>query len=70
MRADYVADLNRAYNHFFFHYAETPLLVVNSSTVDLAGDERAFSELVRQVDELQGGTRYYMPTGARGPAIE
>ena len=31
---DYVARLLEAYNHFFFHYATTPLLAVNVSEVD------------------------------------
>ena len=26
--------MNRAYNHYFFHYTQTPLLVVNTSEVD------------------------------------
>ena len=41
---DYLAELNEAYNHFFFHYTATPLLVVETSQVDLTlgrrGDRR------------------------------
>ena len=32
--ADYVKELNEAYQHFFFHYTATPLLVVETSDVD------------------------------------
>ena len=37
---DYLAELNEAYNHFFFHYTATPLLVVETSHFDLSwGDD-------------------------------
>ena len=32
---DYIRELNEAYNHFFFHYTATPLLVVETSQFDL-----------------------------------
>ncbi len=32
---DYIRELNEAYQHFFFHYSATPLLVVETSQVDL-----------------------------------
>ena len=32
---DYIRELNEAYNHFFFHYNATPLLVVETSQLDL-----------------------------------
>ena len=36
---DYIRELNEAYQHFFFHYAATPLLVVETSQIDSC-DER------------------------------
>ena len=60
--AAYLIELNEAYNHFFFHYTETPLLVVNASTVDLSASDAQFAELLRQIEALEGGTRYYVPT--------
>ena len=33
---EYLAEVNRAYNHYFFHYTQTPLLVVNTADVDFA----------------------------------
>ena len=58
---EYISELNRAYNHYFFHYTETPLLVVNASTADIAGNDDTFVELLRQISELEGGTRYFVP---------
>jgi len=58
---EYVSELNRAYEHFFFHYDDSPLLVVNSSEADLSRGGREVDELLRQIDEMRGGTRYYSP---------
>jgi deoxyadenosine/deoxycytidine kinase len=58
---DYVKELNEAYQHFFFHYTATPLLVVETSDVDLAGSDDALDELLRQMSSMSRGTRYYVP---------
>lgn len=59
--ARYVGEVNQAYNYFFFHYSETPLLAVNTDHVDLATSDRDFAAVLRQVEELEAGTRYYVP---------
>ncbi len=64
MSAEYLSSINRAYNHFFFHYTDTPLLVVNASSVDLATSDADFEELLRQIEALERGTRYYVPAGS------
>ena len=58
---EYLSELNKAYNYFFFHYEETPLLVVNTAAFDLAEGEAELAELIRQVERIEGGTRYYVP---------
>jgi deoxyadenosine/deoxycytidine kinase len=58
---EYVRELNEAYNHFFFHYSATPLLVVETSDVDLSWGEDAVADLERQVRSMGKGTRYYVP---------
>ena len=58
---EYVRELNEAYNHFFFHYTATPLLVVETSQVDLTWGDDAVLELERQVRSMGRGTRYYVP---------
>ena len=60
---DYLAEVNRAYNHYFFHYNETPLLVVNTSDVDLANRPEDVDDLVRQIRAMGKGTQYYVPRG-------
>jgi deoxyguanosine kinase len=58
---EYVRELNEAYQHFFFHYTATPLLVVETSQFDLAGSDEALDDLIRQVRTMGKGTRYYVP---------
>lgn len=58
---DYVRELNEAYQHFFFHYTSTPLLVVETSQVDFTVSDEAVEDLIRQVRSLNRGTRYYVP---------
>jgi deoxyadenosine/deoxycytidine kinase len=58
---EYIAELNEAYNHFFFHYTATPLLVVETSQVDLTWGDDAVEDLLRQLRTMTRGTRYYVP---------
>jgi deoxyadenosine/deoxycytidine kinase len=58
---EYLRELNEAYQHFFFHYAATPLLVVETSQIDLAGSDEALDDLVRQIAAMGRGTQYYVP---------
>ncbi len=57
----YLQKLNEAYQHFFFHYTATPLLVVETSQFDLAGSDDALDDLLRQIRGMGRGTRYYVP---------
>jgi deoxyguanosine kinase len=58
---EYVRELNEAYNHFFFHYNATPLLVVETSQFDLSWGDEALDDLVKQLNGMGRGTRYYVP---------
>lgn len=57
----YLGELNESYNHFFFHYTTTPLLVVETSQIDLSWGDDTIDELLRQVRTMTRGTRYYVP---------
>ena len=59
--AEYLRELNEAYQHFFFHYSATPLLVVETSQLDLQSSDEAVDDLIRQIRTLNRGTRYYVP---------
>jgi deoxyadenosine/deoxycytidine kinase len=57
----YVRELNEAYQHFFFHYSATPLLVVETSQLGLEASDEAVDDLIRQIRTMNRGTRYYVP---------
>jgi deoxyguanosine kinase len=59
--AGYVRELNEAYQHFFFHYSATPLLVVETSQFDLHASDESVDDLIRQIRSMNRGTRYYVP---------
>jgi deoxyguanosine kinase len=57
----YVRELNEAYNHFFFHYNASPLLVIETSRFDAAWTDDAVADIERQIRGMGRGTRYYVP---------
>jgi deoxyadenosine/deoxycytidine kinase len=57
----YLKEVNEAYQHFFFHYTATPLLVVETSQLDLSGSDDALEDLVKQINGMGRGTQYYVP---------
>ena len=62
---DYLKTLSDAYNEYFFHYNETPLLVVNTSEIDFVESSRDLEHLVREVKSVKRGMHHYIPLGSR-----
>ena len=58
---EYLAEVNRAYNHYFFHYSTTPLLVVNTADVDFVRNPEDTDDLLKQIRGMGKGTQYYVP---------
>ena len=61
MSEDYIRSLNEAYNHFFFNYIETPLLVVNATAIDFVNKDEDFDDLMAQLKRPISGVQYYSP---------
>ena len=59
----YLQELNEAYHHFFFHYSSSPLLVVETSGFGPRPTDEVVDDLVRQIEGMGRGTRYYVPRG-------
>jgi deoxyguanosine kinase len=58
----YIEELSDAYNHFFFRYNSTPLLIVNSSEIDFVNNDHDFDELFKQIfREDRGVIEYFKP---------
>jgi len=65
MDPEYLEALGRAYNDFFFHYDETPLLVVNTSDIDLVGSDADVEALATVIRRHRKGVQHYVPMGTR-----
>lgn len=61
--ADYLEGLMRGYNQFFFHYDETPLLVVETSDIDFKNNSDHFAAILEQIKKTKNGTQYFVPSG-------
>jgi deoxyguanosine kinase len=58
----YIEELSDAYNHFFFRYNSTPLLIVNSTEIDFVNNDNDFDELFKQIfREDRGVIEYFKP---------
>ena len=66
----YVETLAKAYSDFFFHYDETPLLVVNTSDIDLEGSPADVEALLGVIRRHRKGTQHYVPLGTRNVLID
>ena len=62
----YLEKINQAFNEFFFHYSDCPLLVVNASEIDFVHVPEDFEDLVEQIKDMKSGTQYYIPMSSRG----
>jgi len=58
---EYLKMLTEGYNYYFFHYDQTPLLVVNTSEIDFVNRKEDFDQLVREIKQMKKGTWYFIP---------
>src|SRR5262249_6834259 len=59
--SEYVIQVNEAYSYFFYHYRTTPLLVMNTTEIDFVKRPADLEELVRQIQRMEAGTRFFVP---------
>jgi deoxyadenosine/deoxycytidine kinase len=62
---DYMEEVVKAYEHFFFHYTASDLLIVNTSEIDFVDRNQDLQELLRKVSEPVRGTQYFLPLGSQ-----
>ena len=60
---DYLKRLTQAYNDYFFHYEQSPLLVVNTSEIDFVKRKEDLEQLLREIKQMKKGTWYFTPMG-------
>ncbi len=61
---DYLGEVVKAYEHFFFHYTSSDLLIVNTSEIDFVERNEDLQELLRKVSAPIKGTQYFLPLGS------
>lgn len=59
---DYLRELSDAYNHYFYHYTQAPLLVINTTEVDFVGNPDHFAYIEEQIFErpIRGNTQIHI----------
>lgn len=60
---EYVEAVASAYEHFFFRYSASNLLVVDTSEIDFVERNQDLQELLRRLRQPVKGTQYFLPLG-------
>ena len=61
MEFDYLKKLTETYNSYFFHYNQSPLLVLNTSEIDFVKRKEDFDQLLREIRGMKKGIWYFTP---------
>lgn len=65
---EYLYEVVKAYEHFFFHYTSSDLLIVNTSEIDFVERNQDLQELLRKVSAPIKGTQYFLPLASEEAA--
>ena len=57
----YLESINQAFNEYFFHYSDSPLLIINASKIDFVHIAEDFEDLVERISRMKSGIQYYVP---------
>jgi len=60
---EYIEEVARAYEHFFFRYEGADLLVVDTSEIDFVERNEDLQQLLRRLQDPVKGTQYFLPLG-------
>ncbi len=61
--AEYLEAVANAYEHFFFRYSASNLLVVDTSEIDFVERNQDLQELLNRLRQPVKGTQYFLPLG-------
>lgn len=62
--SEYLDMLRQAYNDFFFHYDETPLLVINTSEINFVENPEHLQLLIKEIKNMRSGIKHFVPLGS------
>ena len=63
---EYIEQVAKAYQHFFFHYTASDLLVVDTSEIDFVNREQDLALLLKRLSEPIKGKQYFLPPATQG----
>ncbi|MBN4073907.1 MAG: deoxynucleoside kinase [Gammaproteobacteria bacterium] len=58
---DYLQRVSDAYTEFFYHYQDSPLLIVNASEINLAEGNADYAMLLERISTIERGRHYFNP---------
>jgi deoxyguanosine kinase len=61
---EYLEEVIKAYEHFFFHYRSSNLLVIQTSEIDFVDRNEDLQELLQRLSQPVKGTQYFLPLGS------
>jgi deoxyguanosine kinase len=61
---EYIEQIAQAYEHYFFHYTASDLLVVDTSEIDFVEKNEDLQLLLKRIAEPVKGKQYFLPLGA------
>lgn len=59
--AEYLERIVESYTRFFYDYAQSPLLIVNATELDLVNNESDYQLLLEQINKTRSGRHYFNP---------
>jgi deoxyguanosine kinase len=60
---EYIDQVAKAYEHFFFHYTASDVLVVDTSNIDFVNRSQDLALLLKRISEPIKGKQYFAPAG-------
>ncbi len=54
---EYIESLNQLYDEFFFHYTETPLLIINTDNIDFVHNQKHFEQILIEISKHRKGKK-------------
>lgn len=58
----YLEELSNAYNHFFYHYNKSPLMIINTSEIDFVSNDKHLDYIEEQIfnHPIRGNTHIHI----------
>jgi deoxyguanosine kinase len=60
---EYIEEVAKSYEHFFFRYEAADLLVIDTSEIDFVERSEDLRQLLNRLQEPVKGTQYFLPLG-------